>query len=73
VLEIKKERKKKMMDPAGIFCEDRIMEHLLCMGKKMRDSLRAKRQGQRIARRGKRQSSVRVAYLTISVKIKTPA
>jgi hypothetical protein len=34
VLEIKKERKKKMMDPAGIFCRDRIMEHLLCMGKK---------------------------------------
>jgi hypothetical protein len=73
VLEIDKERKKKMRDPAGIFCEDRIMEHLLCRGKKMRDSLTAKRQGQRIARRGKRQSSARVAHLTVSVKIKTPA
>jgi hypothetical protein len=72
-LGIRKARKRKIMDAAGVFCEDRIMEHLLCEERKMQDSLTVKRQDQDIARRGKRQSSVRVAHLTVSVKIETPA
>jgi len=70
-LAIRKARKRKIMDAAGVFCEDRIMEHLLCEERKMQDSLTVKRQDQDIARR--RQSSVRVAHLTVSVKIETPA